>query len=209
MTLLAAVTGLSREEAESADVGSRDSVLSAALRRLAGGIVQACTRCRGCGERLDVPLDLTALPTAPWRTPGETLYAEVAGHRVPFRLPNSRDLRLLRGDDVPAGRSLLLSRCVQTVDGDVSEDVAAAVEKAMEQAAPSGSVTVLIRCPACTTATPSALDVAALLWAEVESRAMALLHDVHVLARAYGWTEPDVLALSPARRAAYLELAYG
>jgi hypothetical protein len=30
---------------------------------------------------------------------------------------------------------------------------------------------------------------------------------VHVLARAYGWTESEVLALGERRRAAYLELA--
>jgi hypothetical protein len=32
------------------------------------------------------------------------------------------------------------------------------------------------------------------------------LHEVDLLARAYGWTEPEVLALSEARRAAYLRL---
>jgi hypothetical protein len=33
--------------------------------------------------------------------------------------------------------------------------------------------------------------------------------EVDALARAYGWREADILALSPARRAAYLELARG
>jgi hypothetical protein len=33
-----------------------------------------------------------------------------------------------------------------------------------------------------------------------------VLGDVHELARAYGWSEPEVLALSPWRRAAYLAL---
>ncbi|HEY9523138.1 MAG TPA: hypothetical protein VIR33_07850, partial [Thermopolyspora sp.] len=85
VTLLAAVTGLSREDAESVDVGSRDSLLSATLREMADGIVEAYTRCGGCGARLDVPLDPAALPDTPWRAPGETLYAEVAGTRVAFR----------------------------------------------------------------------------------------------------------------------------
>jgi hypothetical protein len=210
VTLLAAVTGLSREEAESVDVGSRDSLLSDALRRMAGEIVEAYTRCGGCDARLHVPLGLDALPETPWRAPGETLYAKVAGARVAFRLPDSRDLRMLRGEDPAAGRLLLLSRCVPTGEEDViPEEVAAAVEAAMEEAAPSGAMTLRITCPACTATTSAALDVAALLWAEVESRALALLYDVHILARAYGWTEPDVLALSPPRRAAYLELATG
>ena len=37
-----------------------------------------------------------------------------------------------------------------------------------------------------------------------DARARRLLREVDVLARAYGWTEPEVLALDDARRAAYL-----
>jgi hypothetical protein len=44
-----------------------------------------------------------------------------------------------------------------------------------------------------------------LLWEEIASRAQRLMDDVHVLAQGYGWTEPEVLALSDARRTAYLE----
>ena len=49
----------------------------------------------------------------------------------------------------------------------------------------------------------------AFVWAEVDAAAQRLLHEVDVLARAYGWTEPEVLALSEARRAAYLRLVRG
>ena len=41
---------------------------------------------------------------------------------------------------------------------------------------------------------------------EVQARARRLLREVDVLARAYGWTEADVLALSEQRRTAYLEI---
>ena len=44
------------------------------------------------------------------------------------------------------------------------------------------------------------------LWSELQSRAERLLLDVDALARAYGWTEPEILALSSTRRAAYLQL---
>jgi hypothetical protein len=213
VTLLAVVTGLPPGEAEVADVGSRDAVLTTVLGRITDGTLWGSLECAGCGERLDVPIDLSALPTTPWREPGELLEVEVAGARVLFRLPNTADLRTLRGDDAAAGRRQLLSRCVRaegaSTPEDIGEEVAAAVEAAMEAAAPGGAVTVEAACPACGTATVAALDVPVLLWAEVQSRAVALLRDVHVLATAYGWTEPDVLALSPARRAAYLEMAGG
>ena len=209
VTLLASATGLSRDQAESADVGSRDAVLVDVLSRFTGGVVQACVRCTGCGERLDVPLDLTAFPRTPWREPGALLEVEVSGFGVRFRLPSTGDLRLLRGRDAVVGRRLLLARCVQAEAGsgeDLDEETAAAVEVAMEEAAPGGAVTVRTGCPDCGAETAAALDIPALLWAEVQAQAVALLHQVHVLASAYGWTEPEVLALSPARRAAYLEL---
>jgi hypothetical protein len=84
--------------------------------------------------------------------------------------------------------------------------VIAAVEAALEAACPTGAVRVTVACPACGAPTSAALDLPVLVWAEVETRASTLLGEVHALARAYGWTEPDVLALSPERRAAYLEL---
>ena len=46
----------------------------------------------------------------------------------------------------------------------------------------------------------------ALLWSEIHAWARQLLRDVHALARAYGWREADILALSPTRRGIYLEL---
>ena len=51
------------------------------------------------------------------------------------------------------------------------------------------------------------LDLASFVWAEVRARAQRLLRDVDVLARAYGWTEPEVLELTDRRREAYLALA--
>ena len=45
--------------------------------------------------------------------------------------------------------------------------------------------------------------------AGASARAGALLHEVHRLASAYGWSEAQILALSPARRAQYLALVEG
>jgi hypothetical protein len=55
----------------------------------------------------------------------------------------------------------------------------------------------------------AALDPGALLWDDVQAYARGVLGQVHSLARAYGWTESEVLSLSPRRRAAYLEMTGG
>jgi hypothetical protein len=77
---------------------------------------------------------------------------------------------------------------------------------AVAEADPAADVRLLVPCVECGHRTRAAVDVAACLWAELDGWARGLLADVHVLASAYGWTEPDVLALSPTRRRYYLEL---
>ena len=49
----------------------------------------------------------------------------------------------------------------------------------------------------------------AFLWDEVDVRARRLLDEVHALAGAYGWSEQRILALSEARRRAYLDRVLG
>ena len=51
------------------------------------------------------------------------------------------------------------------------------------------------------------MDVGSFVWAELHAHGRRVLREVDVLARAYGWTEAEVLALGERRRAAYLALA--
>jgi hypothetical protein len=48
--------------------------------------------------------------------------------------------------------------------------------------------------------------VVSFFWMEVESWAYRILRQVHALASAYGWSEGDILAMSPWRRQFYLEM---
>ena len=50
------------------------------------------------------------------------------------------------------------------------------------------------------------IDIAPALWAEVQAAAERSLLEVDALAREYGWSEAEVMALPHARRAAYLQL---
>jgi hypothetical protein len=188
------------------DVGSRDILLARILAATAGPLVWARALCSTCGAALDVPVDVAAVAALPVHAPGEQLSIEVDGVTVRFRLPTTDDLLALRNVPPGVARDLLLRRCLAIPDGPVPEAVAEAVDAAMEAAAPGGAIDLLVACPDCATTSTAALDVAALLWAEVEARATMLMAQVHALAAAYGWTEPDVLALSPRRRTAYLEM---
>ncbi len=76
----------------------------------------------------------------------------------------------------------------------------------MADADPLGEVLAGLTCPDCGAAFEAELDVAAFVWAEVDASARRLLHEIDVLARAYGWTESEVLALTERRRSSYLRI---
>jgi hypothetical protein len=63
-----------------------------------------------------------------------------------------------------------------------------------------------LTCPACQHQWQALLDIAHVLWSEVSAQAHRLLMEVHLLAKAYGWCESDILHMSSARRAAYLHM---
>ena len=73
---------------------------------------------------------------------------------------------------------------------------------------PQAEVLLDLTCPACGASWQTVFDIAAYFWAELTAEAKRLLREVDALARAYGWREVDILALSPGRRQAYLELVW-
>ena len=100
---------------------------------------------------------------------------------------------------------MLLERCAGSAE--LSGEERAAVAAALAEADPLAEVLVDVACPACGEEFVADLDIGAFVWADVRARAQRLLLEVDALARAYGWTEVEVLALGERRRAAYLELA--
>ena len=79
--------------------------------------------------------------------------------------------------------------------------------KAREEHDPQAEVVLTFTCPACQHGWQALFDVGTFFWTEVASAARRLLREVDALARAYGWSEAAILALSPARRQAYMEMA--
>ena len=88
-----------------------------------------------------------------------------------------------------------------------SKGSASRVAAALETADPCIDFALDLRCPACGHAWTTSFDITGYLWEEIDARARRLLDEVHVLARAYGWPEREILGLTEARRAAYLERA--
>jgi hypothetical protein len=201
-----------RDEVAALPLGQRDARLLALCDASGGPLLDAVARCPACGECVEFAPPAAQLLAAQPAVPSAL---ECDGFVVRWRPPDSRDVAAAAAaSDAAAAHALLLERCVLAAAGDDGEvgaaDLPAAVRVALEQsiaaADPLAEVLVDLTCPACGGAFVADLDVAGLVWAELDRGARELLGEVDDLARAYGWTEPEVLALSDRRRAAYLRL---
>jgi len=202
LVLLAAATpGVSWEDLGALPVGERDRRLLALREQTLGPCLEAFARCPACSEALDLALDAAAFATG--EAPSEL---HLDGLR--FRLPNSLDLLAAeRCFDVEDARRLLAERCLLEPEGhELTEAEIAAMAAAMTEADPGAELLLDLLCPACGEGWSEPFDIATFFRAELDVQARRLLREVHALARAYGWRESEVLALTPGRRRVYLEM---
>jgi len=211
-----AILSAVRGDAAPASLAERNTALFDLRGSLFGPSQALRCNCPRCDAIVEFSVDCAALAqslapveaaTAPQR-----LVAE--GHRIDFRLPDIDDLRAV-ADDPQQAVARLLHRCVTRCErGDgqpcdptaLPDSVRHALSERMEALAPGASVGFDLACPECGQCWSAPMDVGQVLWTELNHSAERLLLEVDALARSYGWSEAQVLALSPARRAAYLQL---
>ena len=93
---------------------------------------------------------------------------------------------------------------------ELSDDlIAEAVMERLAAADPQADVWIDLTCPACGRNWQEEFGILSFFWSEIHGWAARILREVHELARAYGWREAEILALSPWRRQAYLEMLSG
>lgn len=183
-------------------IGQRDARLFAVRRATFGVRLPCVVTCPRCGERAEFELGLAdLLLAAPDEAPPHA--AALGDRRIPFRLATPDDLRWAALEPARA-RQRLLARCVG--EGvELDDEGVEAISAEMARLDPQADVTLTHHCPACGADWETPFDIAAYLWREIEDEAGRILDEVHALARGYGWTEPDVLALPRSRRQAYLQ----
>jgi hypothetical protein len=196
------------KELERLSVAQCDARLLALREESLGPQVDAVVDCAACGELLELAFDTTELDRDGSPDNGPHVVHCDRGE-VRFRLPSAADLTALAGEgDVASLRAALLERCILSPPAnELSAAARRAVIARMAELDPLGDVELELTCPTCAAAGRAVFDVAAYFWAELDAAARDTLEDVHVLAAAYGWSEADVLGLSPERRRHYLELA--
>lgn len=207
---------MSVEELTGLSVGRRDALLLTLREQTFGSKLVCVAHCEGCGERLELSFsaDEIRLPL-PCGEPTEVLSLSRSDYDIQFRLPNSQDLIALAGEEeVTVARRKLVERCIlsarlggteRSVE-QLPESVVTGVVEAMAQADPQANVQLALSCPNCHQQWQAAFDITEFFWSELHAWALRLMREVHTLALSYGWRERDIVALSPWRRRAYLEM---
>ncbi|MGW0522251.1 T4 family baseplate hub assembly chaperone [Crossiella sp. NPDC003009] len=191
-------------------VGQRESLLLSLREKGFGGVLPCQVACPACGEQLELTVEVTELRTAEPPRESATLLAD--GVRVEFRPLRCADLLAVSAESGDARRELL-RRTVVTAHRDgrevpvaeLAEPVLEAIAAALPEVDPQADISLALDCSGCAHSWFAPFDVGGYLWAEIEACAHRLLFDIHALATAYGWTETEVLSVSPARRRFYLE----
>jgi hypothetical protein len=200
LMLAAAATGESEASVAEWPLGRREAALLRLRSACFGGAMPVSVVCPACGERLEFEIDASG--------------AEIDDEGAQLTLANGARLRPLTTADLFAaarepsfaeGARRLLARCRLDDGPPLDDEALTEADRRMEEWRRRAKIGLRLACTECGHAWSDEIDAAAYLWIEIEARARDLLDEVHWLASRYGWSEAQIQALSPARRAAYLE----
>lgn len=194
-------------------LGERDRRLLAHRQATFGDRIACLADCPACRSTLEFELSAeTLLREASGTPPDEILDAE--GWRIHLRALHSADLAAAAREGTPErAAAALVARAIVGAagpDGQSGNSLPAQlwplVERRVAEREASAELALDLACIDCGAGWTACFDIGAHFWSEVEADARRLLAEVATLAERFGWSEAELLAMSPARRRAYLEL---
>jgi hypothetical protein len=189
-------------------VSDRDRLLACLYRDLFGDQIEADATCKGCDTPFAVRFSLSGLIDGqrPW-CPDGIAGPDAAGHYrlhgVTFRLPSTADLDAVAALPAEERRTALLASCVVVGDASGHDD---SIEGAMAALAPALDVDLDARCPHCDAATLLHFNITSFFLKSLGNERRFLLREAHRIARAYGWSCAEIMALPRAVRQDFVRL---
>jgi hypothetical protein len=192
-------------------LGERNRALIGIRTALFGRDWPLRSDCPACGGGSEFSVDGIALADELnlMAALGDGGIVDLQGREIVLRAPTADDLYGVAGhDDVASAVRALLAHCIPAdVDAaELTDEQVDRIGQRIESLDPAAMISFALECPDCAHQWPAPIDVAEALWTEVQRAAERLLTEIDALARAYGWSEEQVVSLSPIRRAAYLQL---
>lgn len=188
-------------------VGRTNARLLRLHQELAGSTLEGTVGCPSCAAVVELRVDCEEMLASQPEPPMRAAPLVTVNGSVTWRPVSYDDLAVAaEAEDDGLAVAEVLSRCV---DGEVAEQLRASLCAAMTEVDPLAEIEVELACPECEEPVHALLDVLDFTWAQLVAKAQTLLLEVDVIARAYSWSEAEILALPPARRRRFVELVTG
>jgi hypothetical protein len=209
ITSLLAACAETRDEARwwRLRVSERIAALLKVLRETEQSEVLDLTlRCHHCKELFEIALRYDALDRL--RTRADDVQLRRSGNApLVLRLPTGDDLRAWH-TQWPARREPAIEIILATlrVAGEILPGDAERAADALAEADPLVSFSIACSCPNCGADVEPAVDLEAAALQRLAGHQRALLRQVLALASRFGWSEQEIFAVAPARRAKYPQM---
>lgn len=193
-------------------ITDRDRALAALYQKYYGNRVEAVIRCTACSENFEVSFSVddmlkqldTVIPAQVEGPDREGLFVLNGGTRL--RLPTSTDVRFAITKCPESAEQALLERCVTSHDAVGAIEDIEILQSVMEQIGPVLDFEFDEACPDCETVRRIRFDLPAYLMTALAQEKAYLIHEVHRIATAYGWSLTEILGLTRDDRRAYVAL---
>ncbi|RYY36997.1 MAG: hypothetical protein EOP46_04320 [Sphingobacteriaceae bacterium] len=200
------------------NIGERDSMLLLLREYLFGTRLKNTSACPKCAEVVEWENDTRHLHLQPADTiPIGSIHEFVKGEiSIKYRLPDSNDLMKVTRDPLLylSNPHQLLQDCIVDMHQDnkcitltdLDNEILEGLDNQISEQAPQADISMMLSCPACRNQWEAKFDIISYLWVEIDVWATHLLHEIYLLASAFGWDEADILNMSGQRRAMYVKL---
>jgi hypothetical protein len=218
LTLLsAACPEMDAEAIAQLPIGERDAMLLQLREWMFGSRLVNTAHCPKCNEHVEWENRIAdlSIPPKPDLDSPDAFRLKTAEFELQFRLPDSQDIAAaLEINDDQAARSGMLRRCIlearhadESCDiGSLPAEVFEKLSRRMEELDPQAEIRIDLTCPSCEHQWRILFDIASFLWAEINRWSENMILTIHKLAGRYGWSETQILELSPVRRQMYMGL---
>jgi hypothetical protein len=198
-------------------IGERDARLLQLREWMFGPRLRNMMNCPNCAETIEWETNTRDLQLQTVQ-PGlsvKTFHLEKDAFEVNFRLPDSHDMSKAISDaEYRADPTKLLSDCILDISAngkkyradELPGSVFEALEQRMREEDPQADISIKINCPVCLHQWDARFDIVSYLWAEINNWAQRIMQEVYLLARAFGWSEKDILDMSARRRQLYIQM---
>lgn len=193
-------------------IGQRDKRLLELRERLFGSRLVNTAICPECSERIEWQNDVADIIVSSGETELNEYSLDIDNYRIRFRLPNSLDISIAMSlADSDKAQDELLTRCILSVEHakqkrpieTLPKHIVETIGTRIEVLDPQAEININLRCPECSHQWDVLFDITSFLWTELNDWAERTLQLIHKLAQGYGWTEKEILRLSPIRRQLY------